>query len=159
MPKKLPITIEVPTITPKRKRPAPKNAFKPGNQYAFKRGHSGNPAGRPKDESRNAALVSNALRGQLGVTAPYQIAETLGLAPGASWAQCLGASLIRRAVAGDIAAARLVLDATENTRATLGIATSPDGTAPPSLEVFLISPATGKPASVPIEGTPELPVK
>jgi hypothetical protein len=154
MPKKtLPITIDVPTATPRRKRPAPKNAFAKGNPYRFQKGVSGNPAGRPKDEARNTALVSKALQGQLGVTAPHQIAEKLGLEPGAaSWAQCLGASLIRRAVYGDMAAARLVLDFTENIRDALSI-TDTTALAPTHLEVFLVSPS-GKPEPVIIDATP-----
>jgi hypothetical protein len=114
MPKKPNVTVTIETHT-KKKRPAPRSAFKCGNPYRFQAGtagskKSGNPAGRPPDEMR---LVLKALRAQLPHRAPDAVASALGLAPGASWAQCISASLLRRAVRGDNNAVSPILNATE----------------------------------------------
>jgi hypothetical protein len=114
MPKKPTVTVTIETPTKdKKKRAAPSTAFREGNPYRFQVGHSKkspNPAGRPPDEMR---LISRSLRAQLPHRAPDAVASALNLSPGASWAQCISASLLRRAVRGDNNAVSIILNATE----------------------------------------------
>ncbi len=70
------------------------------NLKPFKPGQSGNPAGRPKK-----ALLSDALRRQLAITAPGM--------PERTQAEAIAAALISEAIAGNIAAAREICDRTE----------------------------------------------
>lgn len=96
-----------------RKRNPPSTAFKPGNSFRFQPGVSGNPSGKAKNELR---LVSRALREQLNLRAPDAVARTNGLAKGASWAQCVAASLLHSAARGDVAAVREIREHTEGSR-------------------------------------------
>jgi hypothetical protein len=70
------------------------------NLKPFKPGQSGNPAGRPKK-----ALLSDALRRQLAITAPGM--------PERTQAEAIASALISEAIAGNIAAAREICDRTE----------------------------------------------
>lgn len=124
-------------------RRAPSNAFKPGNKFAFQKGQSGNPGGegRPRDPYR---LVSKAMRNRLNTRATDTAALDAGLERGASWAQVLGVSLINLAIAGDVHAARTVLEYTDQPmpRVAKLELSGPDGEplSPPSL---LIVPVGG----------------
>jgi hypothetical protein len=137
---KIAVTIETPLPAKKRKgKPGNPTGFKPGNEHRFRSGQSGNPSGRPKDETR---LLSKAIRGQLGTRAPDEVSEALGLSRGASWAQCIAASLVRRAVLkGDLGAVNILLAASEpTTRAGLDALMDADGgSVGPELHVHLIS--------------------
>ncbi len=123
-------------------RRAPSNAFKPGNKFAFQKGQSGNPGGegRPKDPYR---LVSKAMRSRLNTRATDEAAFAAGLEPGASWAQVLGVSLINLAIAGDVHAARTVLEYTDAPlpRTARLELSGPDGEPlqPPSLNIVVVS--------------------
>jgi len=90
-----------------RTRKAPKSRFKEGNEHRWQPGQSGNPSGRPKAEMR---LVSRALLDQLSWRAPAALCKLLGLPETSSQAQCLAATLIRRATKGDTNAARLLME-------------------------------------------------
>lgn len=93
-----------------RKRNPPRTAFKPGNEHRFTPGVSGNPTGKAANDLR---LVSKSLREQLNTRAPDDVAKAVGAGRGASWAQCVSASLLRSAVAGDSQAARLIIETIE----------------------------------------------
>jgi hypothetical protein len=119
----------------------PSNAFKPGNAFAFKPGQSGNSGGmgRPKDPYR---LVSRAMRSHLNRRATDTAALDTGLERGASWAQVLGVSLINLAIAGDVHAARTVLEYTDAPlpRTARLELSGPDGEPlqPPSLNIVVV---------------------
>ena len=84
MTKKAKIEVTIETPLPEKKRKAPpsnKHSFAKNNPHRFAPGKSGNPSGRPKDETR---LLSKAIRGQLGTRAPYEVSLALGLTKGAS---------------------------------------------------------------------------
>jgi hypothetical protein len=76
--------------------------FAKGNKAGktFRRGQSGNPAGRPK-----FALLSDSLR--------CNLAEPCPSAPGQTWAEAIAEALIAKAAAGDVAAAKEIADRTE----------------------------------------------
>jgi hypothetical protein len=141
MPKtKVKLTAEVP-----RKKNPPSTAFKTGNPFRFPAGVSGNPAGcKPKNEMR---LVGKALHAQLPTRAPDVVAKALGLDPGASWAQCIGASLLRHAVKGDMGAARLVIEVTEGTKSKLELVDESGGSVTGALfnVVFVEADGQGRP--------------
>jgi hypothetical protein len=127
------------SIQPKaRKRNAPSTAFKVGgpNPNAFRPGVCPNPGGRPKDELR---LVNKALRAQLNTRAPNEIAQLVGLDPGASWAQCVASSLLYMAVKGDVGAAREIRECTEGNRSRLELVDE-QGAAlrPPSINITFL---------------------
>ena len=109
MPKKQKSAIEI--ISP-RKKVVPRSAFKKGERtpHQFKPGVSGNPTGRAKNDLK---LVTKSLREQLSTRAPNDVAKSLGLPVGASWAQCTAAALLRGAVSGDTQASRLLIEMTE----------------------------------------------
>ena len=113
--KKQKLDVEFTPRIPRKRRP-PRTAYseESPSPYAFQPGQSGNPSGgRPKDENR---LVSRALKFQLNNRAPDVVSKALGLPRGASWAQCLAASLIRRSVKGDMSAASLIVQTIEGTK-------------------------------------------
>jgi hypothetical protein len=70
------------------------------NLKPFPKGISGNPAGRPKK-----ALLSDALRRQLAITAPGM--------PERTQAEAIASALIAEAIAGNVQAAREVGDRSE----------------------------------------------
>jgi hypothetical protein len=70
------------------------------NLKPFKPGQSGNPAGRPKK-----ALLSDALRRQLAITAPGM--------PERTQAEAIASALIAEAIAGNVQAIREVGDRSE----------------------------------------------
>jgi hypothetical protein len=98
-----------------RKRNAPRTAFRKGepNPHAFKPGVSPNPGGRPKDGLR---LVSKALRVQLAGRATNEIAQAVGLDPGASYAQVLAQVVLRLGMRGDLTAIKLAVELSEKTK-------------------------------------------
>ena len=79
-----------------------KNKFPPGNKIGnlFKKGETGNPAGRPK-----ITKLTEALREQL--------AEEMPGAPERTVAEAIARSLIKEALRGDVQAAREIADRTE----------------------------------------------
>jgi hypothetical protein len=88
------------------------------------------------------------MRSRLNTRATDAAAVEAGLEPGASWAQVLGVSLINLAIAGDVQAARTVLEYTDTPMprtARLELA-GPDGEPlrPPALNIVLVS-HTGAP--------------
>lgn len=106
------IALTIDTERKRRKNP-PRTAFKPGNEHRFRPGQSGNPSGgsgRKKDEHR---LTTKALVVDLARRATPNITRALGLSSHASYAQCLSRALIRRALAGDLQAAALILNYSE----------------------------------------------
>lgn len=145
----------------RRKNP-PRTAFKKGgpNPHAFKPGQSGNPTGgKPKDQLRP---VSKSLCIALNTRAPDAVAKALGCSRGASWSQCLAQKLIYQAVRGDLAAANIIIQATEGTSSRIEL-TGEMGDRPGQIEiVFLESDGAGRPRIMPlddngapvIEGTP-----
>ena len=142
MPKKtekIAITIDAPTAK-KRKGVVPKSAFKEGNPYAFKKGQSGNPSGRPP--AATDRLLSKAFRVQLGARCSKdEVTSALGLPRGSTWANVLAASAIRRAVRGSVADLQAILAATEPASSRNGMnPMDPDGDATgpmPSLQINL----------------------
>lgn len=128
-------------LSPTKERRPPSNAFKPGNKFAFQKGQSGNPGGegRPRDPYR---LVSKAMRNRLNSRATDAAAIEAGLERGASWAQVLGVSLINLAIAGDVHAARTVLEYTDQPmpRVAKLELTGADGEPlqPPSLNIVVV---------------------
>lgn len=128
-------------LSPTKERRPPSNAFKPGNKFAFQKGQSGNPGGegRPRDPYR---LVSKAMRSRLNTRATDTAALDAGLERGASWAQVLGVSLINLAIAGDVHAARTVLEYTDQPmpRVAKLELTGADGEPlqPPSLNIVVV---------------------
>jgi hypothetical protein len=103
-------------VTKPRKKRAPSTAFKENNPHRFKAGEgSPNPGGKPKEDR----LISKVLRVQLNVRAPDAIAKAVGAPRGASWAQCIGFSLMQSAVRGDAAAARLLIETVEGKAPTI----------------------------------------
>lgn len=79
-----------------------RNKFPPGNKVGnrFKKGETGNPAGRPK-----LTKLTEALREQL--------AQTLPDAPERTVAEAIARALIRAACSGNVHAAREIADRTE----------------------------------------------
>ncbi|MBT9331485.1 DUF5681 domain-containing protein [Paracidobacterium acidisoli] len=130
-----------PTKSNERRSPAGRYTKEKPSPFAFKPGHSGNPGGegRPKDPYR---LVSKAMRSRLNTRATDEAAFAAGLEPGASWAQVLGVSLINLAIAGDVHAARTVLEYTDQPmpRVAKLEVTGPDGEPlqPPSLNIVIV---------------------
>lgn len=128
-------------LSPTKERRPPSNAFKPGNKFAFQKGQSGNPGGegRPRDPYK---LVSTAMRNRLNTRATDAAAIEAGLERGASWAQVLGVSLINLAIAGDVHAARTVLEYTDQPmpRVAKLELTGADGEPlqPPSLNIVVV---------------------
>jgi len=113
MPKRKTKTIPMPVsgkrtnevaLASRKKRTANSTSFKPGNQYRFSEGTSGNVGGKPKEHR----LLSKSLRAMLSDPAPMAVAEAFGLGRNASWSQCIAARLVRQAVSGDLDAARLI---------------------------------------------------
>jgi hypothetical protein len=74
--------------------------FAKGNVYAFMKGRSGNPRGRPR-----SALLSDALRRTLAEVCPED--------PEKTWAEVIADQLIAKAAAGDVSAAKEIADRTE----------------------------------------------
>jgi hypothetical protein len=74
--------------------------FTKGNTCGFKKGRSGNPAGRPK-----SAILSDALRRELVEPCPED--------PERTWAEVIADALIARAAAGDVQAAKEIADRVE----------------------------------------------
>jgi hypothetical protein len=136
---KIAITVEAPT-TKKRKGVVPKSAFKEGNPYAFKKGQSGNPSGRPS--AATDRLLSKAFRVQLGARAKDEVTSALDLPRGSSWATCLAASAIRRAVRGSVADLQAILSATEpasrNGQNPMGLDGESMGGVVPELHISLV---------------------
>ena len=91
-------------LASRKKKSANSTSFKPGNQYRFPEGTSGNVGGKPKEHR----LLSKSLRAMLSDPAPLAVAEAFGLGRNASWSQCIAARLVRQAVSGDLDAARLI---------------------------------------------------
>jgi hypothetical protein len=107
-------------IEPKaRKKNPPRTAFKKGepNPHAFRPGVSPCPGGKPKSQEQR--LLSHTLRIQLAWRAPDKVARALGLPRGASWSMVLAQSLLRRATAGDLQAAQLIVTTTEGTKSRI----------------------------------------
>lgn len=143
--------IEIAPSVPRKRNP-PRTAFKTANEHSFRPGESGNPSGgRRKDEHR---LVSKALKVQLNNRAPDKVAQAMQLPRGASWAQCLAASLIRRSVAGDMSAASLVVQTIEGTRSQLELISESERPREVTI-VFEDSDGDGRPRRLPttIDGT------
>ena len=143
--KKKKVVIGVEVLPPPKKH-VPANAFKPGNEYAkrwTKGMESPNKSGRPKDGLR---LVSRALRVQLNMTAPNADCLACGLKPGSSWAQVVGAAMIRQASRGDVAAAKLILDATEKGTVRTDVPVDADGNPlpTPALNIIFTDTPTGE---------------
>lgn len=134
-------------IEPKaRKVILPRSAFKKGgpNPHAFKPGVSPCPGGKPKSEEQR--LLSRTLRIQLGWRAPDKIAKALGLPRGSSWSMVLSQSLLRRATAGDLQAAQLIVTTTEGTRSRIEVSEESGNTLTRECTVlFMESDGNGRP--------------
>jgi hypothetical protein len=75
--------------------------FTKGNTCGFRKGRSGNPAGRPK-----SAMLSDVMRRELASPCPDD-------EQGRTWAEVIADQLIAKAAAGDVAAAKEIADRTE----------------------------------------------
>ena len=137
-------------IEPKaRKKNPPRTAFKKGapNPHAFKPGVSPCPGGKPKSQEQR--LLSHTLRIQLAWRAPDKVAKALGLPRGASWSMVLAQSLLRRATAGDLQAAQLIVTTTEGTKSRIEFNDESGDTRTRECTVlFMESDGNGRPARV-----------
>jgi hypothetical protein len=135
--------IELVVDQKERKKNPPRTAFAKGNPYRVQPGQVLNPrGGKPKDEHR---LVSKALRVQLNTRAPDAYAKALHLPRGASWAQCLAASLLRRSVAGDMSAATLIVQTVEGTKSHIEFSDESTGGRRECTVLFMESDGDGRP--------------
>ncbi|WP_371417478.1 DUF5681 domain-containing protein [Granulicella sp. S190] len=140
------VKIEAPLPTKKRRgTPLAKEAGERLAKWAFKKGQSGNPSGRPKDENR---LFSKALRARLSHPAPLEVCEAVGLGRNTTWAEILALSTIKRAVRGDSACLNAIIAVTEPNTSRRGeldlmdLDGEPIGAAP-ELHVHLVAPRIG----------------
>lgn len=95
----------VPSPVDMQARNRPERAGNNGNvppvHTRFKKGQSGNPKGRPK-----STLLSDELRRRLAEVCPDD-------PEGRTWAEAIADTLIKRAIAGDVKAAKEICDRTE----------------------------------------------
>lgn len=73
-----------------------------GESTRWRKGQSGNPAGRPRKED----CITSILEDQLSVAKPQDSQKR-------TWAQCVVAALLRSAASGNVKAIALILERTE----------------------------------------------
>jgi hypothetical protein len=72
--------------------------FQAGNPYRFRRGTSGNPAGRPKVTPVSAELEALLLEPLPDTAEGKRIRKRFGLKKGATWAEAIAHAAVRRAL-------------------------------------------------------------